>query len=141
MPSLPPPRLAICELTPTTAPLASSSGPPELPGLIAASVWMTPVIVDAVGSLDVTADRRDDAARECLREAERAADRVDRVADLDAGSSASRSGVSSPAAGVDLQHGEVLAGVAAEDLRGARRAVGAELHRDLLRRRRRRGRS
>ena len=27
-------------LMPTTAPRASSSGPPELPGLIAASVWM-----------------------------------------------------------------------------------------------------
>ncbi len=29
---------------PTTAPVASASGPPELPGLIAASVWMRFVI-------------------------------------------------------------------------------------------------
>ena len=29
---------------PTTAPSASSSGPPELPGLTAASVWTTPVV-------------------------------------------------------------------------------------------------
>ena len=29
---------------PTTAPPASSSGPPELPGLTAASVWTTPVV-------------------------------------------------------------------------------------------------
>ena len=33
--------MAICELTPITRPSASSSGPPELPGLIGASVWMT----------------------------------------------------------------------------------------------------
>jgi hypothetical protein len=31
---------AICALTPTTSPFRLSSGPPELPGLIAASVWM-----------------------------------------------------------------------------------------------------
>ena len=31
---------AIAVLMPTTFPPASSSGPPELPGLIAASVWM-----------------------------------------------------------------------------------------------------
>ncbi len=33
--------MAICELTPITRPRESSSGPPELPGLIGASVWMT----------------------------------------------------------------------------------------------------
>ena len=32
------PRLAIAEFTPITAPVPSSSGPPELPGLMAASV-------------------------------------------------------------------------------------------------------
>ena len=32
-------------LTPTTLPSRSSSGPPELPWLIAASVWIDPVIV------------------------------------------------------------------------------------------------
>ena len=31
---------AMAELTPITWPCMSSSGPPELPGLIAASVWM-----------------------------------------------------------------------------------------------------
>ena len=31
---------AIAELTPMTLPFMSSSGPPELPGLIAASVWI-----------------------------------------------------------------------------------------------------
>ena len=43
MPTFPPPApaVAICEFTPITRPLASSSGPPELPGLIGASVWIT----------------------------------------------------------------------------------------------------
>ena len=36
----PPLRDQICALTPTTRPWASNSGPPELPGLMAASVWM-----------------------------------------------------------------------------------------------------
>ena len=31
---------AICELTPITAPAESISGPPELPGFSAASVWI-----------------------------------------------------------------------------------------------------
>ena len=44
-PSLPPESLSICELTPTTRPSRSSSGPPELPWLIAASVWIAPLIV------------------------------------------------------------------------------------------------
>ena len=37
----PPPAVRIAVLTPITRPSESSSGPPELPGLIAASVWMT----------------------------------------------------------------------------------------------------
>ena len=41
IPTLPPLCDAIWELTPITRPCASSSGPPELPGLIGASVWMT----------------------------------------------------------------------------------------------------
>ena len=48
---LPPPPVSICELMPMTRPVASSSGPPELPGLIAASVWMTLSIVKPLGAL------------------------------------------------------------------------------------------
>ena len=54
MPTLPPeaaPPVAICELTPITRPVASSSGPPELPGLIAASVWMTSSIAKPLGAV------------------------------------------------------------------------------------------
>ena len=36
---MPSAELAIAVLMPMTAPLASSSGPPLLPGLMAASVW------------------------------------------------------------------------------------------------------
>ena len=43
-PSLPPELVLICWLIPITWPSASSSGPPELPGLIEASVWIAPSI-------------------------------------------------------------------------------------------------
>ena len=51
---------AIWELTPITRPSASSSGPPELPGLIAASVWSTPEIWKPLGAVDLAVERRDD---------------------------------------------------------------------------------
>ena len=44
-PLLPPDAVAIAVLIPMTLFDASMSGPPELPGLIAASVWMRPVSV------------------------------------------------------------------------------------------------
>ncbi len=40
--------LSICELMPSTRPSASSSGPPELPWLTAASVWIAPVVAKPV---------------------------------------------------------------------------------------------
>ena len=39
-PMKPPVRLKICELMPTTSPSMLNSGPPELPGFTATSVWM-----------------------------------------------------------------------------------------------------
>jgi len=47
---LPPPPVAICEFTPITCAFASSSGPPELPGLMAASVWITESISKPFGA-------------------------------------------------------------------------------------------
>ena len=41
IPALAPEGLAIYVLTPMRRPALSSNGPPELPGLMAASVWMT----------------------------------------------------------------------------------------------------
>jgi hypothetical protein len=42
IPTEPPELVKIELLTPTTSPTAFASGPPELPGLIAASVWIMP---------------------------------------------------------------------------------------------------
>ena len=42
MPELLPLAERIALLTPISRPALSSSGPPELPGLMAASVWITP---------------------------------------------------------------------------------------------------
>ena len=55
MPTLPvalvPEPVSICVFTPMTWPRALSSGPPELPGLIGASVWMTWSIVKRFGAV------------------------------------------------------------------------------------------
>ncbi len=40
MPMLPPERLKMAVLTPTTSPCRFTRGPPLLPGLMEASVWM-----------------------------------------------------------------------------------------------------
>jgi hypothetical protein len=48
IPALAPDGLAICVFTPMSRPALSRSGPPELPGLIAASVWTTPWILRPV---------------------------------------------------------------------------------------------
>ena len=44
MPAHAPDGLTMAVLTPMSRPKPSSSGPPELPGLIGAVVWMTPLI-------------------------------------------------------------------------------------------------
>ena len=48
-PWLPPDWEAICSLMPITLPEESISGPPELPSLIAASVWMPLGITEPLG--------------------------------------------------------------------------------------------
>ena len=49
-PTLPPPAERIWELIPITRPRASSSGPPELPRLTAASVWIASEIEKSVSA-------------------------------------------------------------------------------------------
>ena len=49
---------SICEFTPITRPAESSSGPPELPGLSAASVWITLSIEKPLGALICAARER-----------------------------------------------------------------------------------
>ena len=51
MPSLPPESLLIWVLTPITWPAPFRSGPPELPWLIAASVWIELLIVKLFGEV------------------------------------------------------------------------------------------
>ena len=82
-PSLPPDWLWICAFTPITWPAAFRSGPPELPWLIGASVWIASPIVKLFGDVDRAVERADDPARHRLGEPERAADRDDRAPDLD----------------------------------------------------------
>ena len=48
----------ICEVTPITRPAASISGPPELPWLIAASVWIAWSIDSVFGASIVPLQRR-----------------------------------------------------------------------------------
>ena len=80
MPCEPPEREKIAVLMPTSRPAVSTSAPPELPGLIAASVWMKNWIV---GDADLRArHRRHDAVCHGLPDAERIADRKHDVADL-----------------------------------------------------------
>ena len=99
-------------LTPMTAPDASSNGPPLLPGLIAASVWSSPLRVsgrpvDSSWHRDRPAGGRDDPARHRFGEgAERAADRDGGLAHLEPGRITDLRG--GQAAGVDLDQGEVL---------------------------------
>ena len=45
---------AIAVFTPMSEPLLSSNGPPELPGLMAASVWMTPAMGRPVAALAIS---------------------------------------------------------------------------------------
>ena len=81
-PSLPPLCEAICSLMPMTSPRESMSGPPELPWLMAASVWMPLGMVAPFG--DSSCGRGgDDTRGEREVEAQRVADGHDRLADLD----------------------------------------------------------
>jgi hypothetical protein len=45
-----PPAVAIATLMPMSLPSESTSAPPELPGLIAASVWITAIEMVCVGA-------------------------------------------------------------------------------------------
>src|ERR1700733_1989788 len=62
-----PPSVAIAELTPISCPLMSTNAPPELPGLIAASVWMASSTVFWLA--DPQVGRRPDADRRQPRNA------------------------------------------------------------------------
>ncbi len=121
MPTEPPEREKIAVLMPTSLPSRSTSAPPELPGLIAASVWMK--------EREVAADRgagqrRDDAAGHRLADAERIADRQHEVADLEPVAVADFEHGQHLAMGIDLEHREIGVLVREHDLGLEFAAVG-----------------
>ncbi len=113
MPSEPPDCEKIVLLMPIRFPEASISAPPELPGLIAASVWMKSSNRLMPRWLRPSALTMPDGHR--VAEAERIADREHRVADLHVLDRAQRD--RREAGGVCLQDGEIGLGVGAADLR------------------------
>ena len=79
-----PPVVAIAEFTPTTWPRRLTSGPPELPGLIAASVWTALMYDESLAG--VAGGHRpvqgaDDAGGDRRAQPERGAERDDALAD------------------------------------------------------------
>ena len=66
--------MIIAVLTPMTRPRASTSGPPELPGFSAASVWMTSSMRRPVLRAQRAPERADHARRDRAVEAVRVAD-------------------------------------------------------------------
>ena len=111
----------IAVLMPMTSPLTLISGPPELPKLIAASVWMK------FSKERVAASRRqarallggDDADGDGLVEVERVADRHDPLADAELVGIAQRQRRQA-LLGVDLEQREVRRRIAADELRRVR---------------------
>ena len=130
---LPPEPVAICELMPITRPAASSSGPPELPGLIEASVWMTLEIWKPLGA----------SIWRCLAETMPVVTVRERPNGLPIAIVGSPTFTSLGVAErerleavhlrrVDLQHREVGGGVAAADLGVDAVALLVEAHRDAV---------
>ena len=111
---------------PITSPCEFSSGPPELPGLMAASVWMASSI-GAPSAPRIGADGADDAARHGARQSERVADGVNLLAHLNAGGVRQRDRLE--VGGIDLQQRQVVGLVRADDARLVAVLVG-ELHLD-----------
>ena len=114
---------------PITDPSMATSGPPELPGLIAASVWMNfwnwfCAMPLGVGLVDGAVFGGDDAGRNGLRKAEGAADGEHPVADLRAVGVAELDG-GEGFFGVDFNDGHVGVFVDADDSCGAAEVASA----------------
>ena len=99
---------------PITRPSEPTSGPPELPGLIAASVWIAPEIWKSVSEPTVAVDRRDDPDRQRLRLPERRPDRGHRLADLHLLAVAERQRPQRQALRIDAQQRDVGVRIVAE---------------------------
>ena len=106
------------------------SGPPELPGLIGASVCRTPSISKLLGAWMVRWTAEMTPVVSVRSEPEGIADGDDRIADLDGPRGAERQRRELEAGRVDLQQREVGGLVLAEDL-GVDALLVGELDRDL----------
>ena len=108
----------IAVLMPTTSPAAVTSGPPEFPGLSAASVWMTLSISRPGARAQRAAERADDPGGDRALKAERVADRDHQLADPQLAR------IAEPGEGgrlaVEAQHGKIGVGVVADQMRRER---------------------
>ena len=114
----PRPTPATAVLIPTTRPRPSTSAPPELPGLSAASVWMTSSTIRVVSpgaGRQRAAERGDDAGGHRAGEPVRVADRDHELADAQRGGVAELGGRVRLAVGA--QHREVGKRVGADHAR------------------------
>ena len=122
MPMEPPDFEKIAVLMPTSSPAMLTSAPPELPGLMAASVWMKKLIV-ADADLG-TRQRRDDAAGHRLSDAEGIADGKHQIAHFEAIGVAQGQGRQLLVAHVDPKHRKVGALICQHDAGLELAAVG-----------------
>jgi hypothetical protein len=114
MPMLPDPRVAMEVLTPTTRPAVSTSGPPELPGLIAASVW-TATCRAAVSEPGLPVGRAHDPRGDRAAQAQRRPDGQHRFVDPQVGGGAQRRRSREPCSRC-AENGHVGRRVGADDL-------------------------
>ena len=127
-PSLPPESLWICAVTPITLPSRLSSGPPELPWLIAESVWIESSIANPLGEVIWRWSALTMPLVTVSLESEGAADRYHSVTDGECARVAQRDRLQERCrCAVDPDDREVGGGVRADD----RRLVGRRRSRSV----------
>jgi len=105
----------------------SSSGPPELPWLTAASVWMTSSIVNPAGCGDASLLGGDDAGGDRVLKPQRISQGEHRAAHAHAVGVAERQRVGVELGGVDTRQREIVREIASHDIgRQERVLVGAD---------------
>ena len=122
----------ICKLTPITRPWSSSRGPPELPWLIGASVWIAPGIVRRLGAWMSRPVALTMPGGHRAVEPERVPDRIDGISDRRRRRVVERERVQHRRGRADAHDGQVGRRVGADDLGGIG-APAAEADADALR--------
>ena len=115
--------LMIAVFMPITWPREFRSGPPELPGLIAASVWMIPLIIRPFLARSERSRLLTIPDGQRPLQAERVAQRQDLLPDQHARRIAERHRDELVRRDLDLEHGHIVGGVGADDLGRVGRAV------------------